>query len=153
MHLLYLDDAGTAKNPGEQYLILGGLAIYEAQVDWVTRQLDALAETIDPNTPNSVEFHASEIFSRRKAPWKGMSRDEARGTIKAVLKVLASAYDSARAFASAIHKNSFRGADPMELAFEQLCSRFDLYLSRLRQDGDRQRGLVILDESAHETTL
>jgi hypothetical protein len=41
----------------------------------------------------------------------------------------------------------------MELAFEQLCSRFDLYLSRLRQDGDRQRGLVILDESAHETTL
>ena len=41
----------------------------------------------------------------------------------------------------------------MELAFEDLCSRFDRYLGRLRGEGERQRGLVILDESAHETTL
>jgi hypothetical protein len=41
----------------------------------------------------------------------------------------------------------------MELAFEDICSRFDIYLRRLRGDGDRQRGLLILDESTHETTL
>lgn len=41
----------------------------------------------------------------------------------------------------------------MELAFEDLCSRFDLYLRRLRGEGDRQRGLLILDQSAQETTL
>ncbi len=41
----------------------------------------------------------------------------------------------------------------MEIAFEDLCSRFDMYLSRLRAGGDRQRGLLILDESSHETTL
>ena len=41
----------------------------------------------------------------------------------------------------------------MEIAFEDLCSRFDRYLHRLRASGDTQRGLLILDKSAYETTL
>jgi len=153
MHLLYLDDAGSAKNPAEEYLVLGGVAIFEAQAEWLTHELDRLAESIDATDPHGVEFHASEIYARRSPPWKKMSRDEARGTIKAVLRILEGAYDSARAFACAVHKKSYPGRDPMELAFEELCGRFDLYLARLRAQGDRQRGLLILDESAHETTL
>ena len=41
----------------------------------------------------------------------------------------------------------------MEIAFEDLCSRFDQYLQRLRNSGNSSvhRGLVILDKSAHET--
>ncbi len=100
-----------------------------------------------------VEFHASEIFARRRSPWRGMSREEAQGVIKGVLNVLRNSYDTARAFACAIHKPSYPNTDLMELAFEDLCSRFDLYLRQLRTQGDRQRGLVILDESAHETSL
>ena len=82
-----------------------------------------------------------------------MSKDDAIGIIKSVLMVLAKSYDTARAFACAVHKPSFGSVDHMGLAFEDLCSRFDRYLGRLRQTGDRQRGLLILDESAHETTL
>ncbi len=41
----------------------------------------------------------------------------------------------------------------MEIAFEDLLKRFDLYLGRLHDGGDTQRGLVILDKSTHETTL
>jgi hypothetical protein len=66
MHLLYLDDAGSAANRDEEYLVLGGVAVYEAQTIHIIRELDALAESIDPANPHSVEFHASEIFSRRK---------------------------------------------------------------------------------------
>jgi hypothetical protein len=153
MHLLYLDDAGSAPNKDEDYLVLGGISVFEAQADFFTRELTKLAQSIDPSDPESVEFHASEVFSRRITPWKRMSKDEARGVIRAVLQVLAKSYDSARAFACAIHKESFPLADPLEVAFEDLCSRFDLYLSRLRAEGDRQRGLLILDESSHETTL
>ncbi|NOX53086.1 MAG: DUF3800 domain-containing protein [Planctomycetes bacterium] len=153
MHLLYLDDAGSAANPNEEYLVLGGVSVFESQVHWITQQLDDLAAGIQPNDPHAVEFHASEIFSRRDIPWRGMSRDEAQGVIKAVLDVLSHSYQSARAFACAVHKRSFPGQDPMELAFEDLCSRFNLYLRRLHAQGDRQRGLIILDESTHETTL
>jgi len=153
MHLLYLDDAGSANNPNEEYLILGGVSIYESQAQWVTQELDKLAQSIQPADPYSLEFHASEIFARRMAPWRGMSHEEAQGVIKAVLDVLRRSYDSARAFACAVHKASYPDKDPMELAFEDLCSRFDIYLRRLRSEGDRQCGLLILDESAHETTL
>lgn len=153
MHLLYLDDSGSAGNLSEEYLVLGGVSVYEAQVDFITTELDKLAQTLGVANPQDVEFHASEIFSRRIAPWKGLSKAEAQGVIKAVLKVFAESYDTARAFACAVHKPSFPGRDPMALAFEDLCSRFDLYLMRLRNSGDRQRGILILDESAHETSL
>lgn len=154
MHLLYLDDAGSVPNPNETYYVLGGVSIYEAQADWFSRQLDDLAQTVDPADPARVEFHASEIFSRRTEPWKGMSRDDARGVIMAVLKIIADSYASARVFACAVQKASVpAGTDVVELAFEDLCSRFSLYLDRLRVQGDRQRGLVILDRTTRETSL
>jgi len=153
MHLLYLDDSGSTKNRDEDYLVLGGVSIFEAQNHYLTQQLDALAEAFAPGNPQSLEFHASDIFSGRKTPWKGMLLDERRGVLKSVLRVLAESYDTARAFACAVHKASFPAADPLEMAFEDLCSRFDRYLGRLQAEGSRQRGLLILDESVHETTL
>ena len=153
MHLLYLDDSGSSGNRDEDYLVLGGVSVFEAQCHWVTSKLDRLAEGIDPGNPHDVEFHASETFSRRRRPWNRMTRSDARGTIKSVLNVLADSYESARAFACVVHKASYPNRDPMEIAFEDLLQRFDLCLGRLRGGGDSQRGIVILDKSADETSL
>jgi hypothetical protein len=153
MHLLYLDDSGSSPNAAEEYLVLGGLSVYEAQAHWFTQEMERLAQGIDPSDPHNVEFHASEIFSRRIPPWSRLSRDEAQGIIKAVLRIVVRSYETARVFACAVHKPSYSGRDPMEVAFEDLCSRFDLFLTRMGASGDRQRGLIILDESTHETTL
>lgn len=153
MHLLYLDDAGSSPNVTEQYLVLGGVSVFESQANYFTSELDKLAETIDPKSPDNVEFHASEIFARRSPPWKSMSREEAQGVIKSVLQILADSYETAKAFACAIHKASYPNVDAIELSFEDLTSRFDKYLSRLRDAGDRQRGMMILDQSSYETPL
>ena len=152
MYLLYLDDAGSPGNPAEEYFVLGGVCVYEAQVEWFSRELDKLATPYDRN-PEDVEFHASTIFSRRADPWKGLGIDEARGVLKSVLRVAATSYDTTRLFACAIHKKSFPAADPVELAFEDLCQRFDLFLMRRRQQGDQQRGMIILDKTTRETSL
>jgi hypothetical protein len=154
MYILYLDDSGSAANSSEQYLVLGGLCVYEAQMEYFTRELDKLAMSIDAKDPHSVEFHASDIFGGRRTPWNTIkSRDDRRAVLKQVLEVVATAYGSARVFACAVQKRSFPNRDPMEIAFEDLCSRFDRFLGRLASDGDRQRGLIILDKSAHETSL
>lgn len=152
MYLLYLDGAGSPANPAEEYFVLGGICVYEAQVDWFSRELDKLATPYDKN-PEDVEFHASTIFSRRQPPWKTLSADDARGVLKSVLRVAASSYDTTRLFACAIHKKSFLSADPVALAFEDLAQRFDYFLSRRRQLGDQQRGLIILDKTSRETSL
>lgn len=153
MHLLYLDDSGSAENQNEDYLVLGGISLHENQVAYVTRELDKLAERIAPSNPDSVEFHASEIYSGRNHPWKNRKPEDKRETIKAVLKIAADAYATACAFACAIHKDSFPGEDPMALAFEDLCSRFDKYLTRRTNNNDPQRGIIIIDKSAQETSL
>lgn len=155
MFLLYLDDSGSTNNPKEQYLILGGICVFERQVHYLTQELDRIAARLCPSNPDSVEFHASEIFSGRTPPWDSIKSKEDRcGIIKEVLNVFANSFEPARAFACAVHKASFPGRDPMELAFEDLCSRFDLFLrNRHREMNDKQRGLLILDQSTHETTL
>jgi hypothetical protein len=151
MYLLYLDDAGSTQNPNEEYLVLGGLAIYEAQAHFFTQELDKLAESINPSDPSMVEFHASEIFARRVFPWDRMQREEAKGVIKAVLRIIQTSYNTTNIFACAIHKKSFPQLDSMQVAFEDLCSRFDLFLGRLRDTGERQRGLLILDNCSYES--
>src|ERR1017187_10462987 len=153
MHLLYLDDAGSAGNKNEEYLVLGGISVFEAQASFLTNELDKIASGFSATNPHDIEFHASEIFSRRVAPWDKLTKEEAKGVLKAVLGVLATSYYSAKAFACVVHKPSYPGRDPLQMAFEDICSRFDRYLSRLQAEGDRQRGMIILDESSHETTL
>jgi hypothetical protein len=153
MYLLYLDDSGSALNPNEQYLVLGGICVFEHQVHHFTQELDTIARRLNPNDPDSVEFHASDIFSGKISPWDKLGRAERIGVINEVLQVLAKSYQTARAFACAVHKASYPSRDPMEIAFEDLCSRFEIMLKRFRDDNDNQRGMIILDESTHETTL
>jgi len=153
MYLLYLDDSGSAGNISESYLVLGGICVFERQVHWLATRLDQLAQELAASNPDAIEFRASQIFNRKTAPWKEMMKDTARNAIRSVLRVLAESHESSRAFACAVHKPSFPNQDPMEVAFEELCSRFDLFLKRLYSAGDPQRGLIILDESSYETSL
>ena len=42
----------------------------------------------------------------------------------------------------------------MELAFEEVCNRFNLFLQRVyNRNGDNQKGLIVMDESKHELPL
>lgn len=158
MYLLYLDDSGSAGNLNEDYLVLGGITLFERQFHFVNRELDNLAAAINEESPDSIEFHASAIFSGRNYPWSSMDKARRRKVISDVLNVLKYSHDSARAFACAVHKPSFPNSDPMEIAFEDLIKRFDMFLKRIyatERDLERksQRGLIILDKSSYETSL
>jgi len=153
MYLLYLDDSGSAGNRNEEYLVLGGVSVFERQVFWFSKHLDDLAASICPENPQIVEFHASEIYRGKTPPWDSLKKDERQQVIRDVLGVLSNDPHGTTAFACAVHKASFPNADPMEIAFEELCNRFDLQLRRMHSEGDTQRGLIILDESSYETML
>lgn len=153
MYLLYLDDAGSSANASEDYFVLGGVCVYEAQVEWFSREIDKLAAPYNAAAPEDVEFHASVIFSRREDPWKHLTIDEAGGSLKSLLQVVAGSYKTTRLFACAIEKKSYPGRDPVEMAFEDLCQRLDKFLGRLKAEGDTQRGMIILDKTTRETSL
>src|SRR5579883_262438 len=43
MHLLYLDDSGSTKNPADRHVILAGVAVFERLPFWFSRELDQIA--------------------------------------------------------------------------------------------------------------
>jgi hypothetical protein len=155
MWLLYLDDSGSAQNANEDYLVLGGISVFERRVYFVGQELDSLASRFNEANPEAVEFHASEIFGGRTEPWKQLrNQADRKKVLLDVLAVLSQDRFGTCAFACAVHKPSFPNDDPMQLAFEQLCNRFDRLLKRKNLDNhEQQRGMIIFDESAHETAI
>jgi len=154
MHILYLDDSGSVNNPDENYFVLGGVCVPEKSLRWLSYQLEQLAASIDKTNPRSVEFHASEIFSGRRAPWNRFTnRPDRISILKSVLCVLDDAHSDIVTFACAVHKASFPGRDPVHLAYEDISSRFDIYLRRMSTERDQQRGLIVFDKSTYETSL
>jgi len=154
MYILYLDDSGSKDNVNEDYLVLAGLSIFERQIHWITEKLDRIASSIYPEDPSIVEFHASAIFGGRETPWKGIrDKSERVEIIKQVLDVLATSHESVAAFGCAVHKRSYPDENPVKIAFEELCNRFDLQLKRLYHKGENHRGIIVLDENSYQRSL
>ena len=153
MYLLYLDASGTVLTQKENHIIVAGIAIFERQIYYANQALDDLAAKINRHHPEEVEFHAADMFQARD-DWKRIGLNESRKLISEALSVIDKTHTSTRLFAAAIHKAAISPQDPIEYAFEQICNRFDRYLTRLyRADRNRQRGLIIFDESRYEGAL
>ncbi len=74
--------------------------------------------------------------------------------IQAALQTL-HGHASTRLFAVVIDKQAVSPRDPVEMAFEEMCNRFNLFLTRAndRRGNEDQRGLIVMDESKHEKPL
>jgi len=155
LYLLYLDDSGSIPNAKEDYFVLGGVCIPERSMSHLASKLDDYASQINPSDPSQIEFHASEIFSARKPPWnRYKNREERVQLIKNTLNCIKSLNSDTVFFACAVHKKSYQNCDPMEIAFEDLCSRFDLYLNRIYHETTvSHKGIIVFDKSAYEGSL
>ena len=151
MYLLYLDDSGSTKNEADRHVILAGFAVFEKGGHWLARELDKQASTLWPDNPDGLEFHGTDIHSGKKH-WRGLSKDVRETAYATALNHLKT-NRNVRLFAAAIHKNAVSPRDAMEVAFEQIVSRFDQMLARMYRSGDTQRGLIIADKSTYETSM
>lgn len=155
MYILYLDDSGSIPNPKEEYFVLGGVCVPERTISWLTGQLDDFAATIEGSDPSQIELHASEIFGGRNPPWNQYKKREDRiDIVKGALNTLKRAGADTVVFACAVHKPSYQQRDPMAIAFEDLCSRFDMYLNRIYHETKQShKGLIVFDKNAYESSL
>lgn len=155
MYLLYLDDSGSPKNNQEAYFVLGGCIVPEKSIYWINKHLDDLATQVNSDTPEDVEFHASEIAGGRKEPWSSFSEKGYRyNLIKDVLRVTLIDKSNIEVVACAVEKKYFPEQDPVKIAFEDLISRFQLFLQNKSSSNNKQEsGLIILDKSTYETSL
>ena len=160
MYVLYLDESGTH---GEaSYFVLAGLAVAERDIHFFTQDLDALQTEYFPEETEPIFFHAARLRVRQDAtvepPWDRLTPEQRSGLKDRVYEI----FRRRRAvlFACAVEKSfsAIQREDPYERAFEDLISRFDLYMSRINNEAraggrDEQRGLVVLAESSSERRL
>jgi Protein of unknown function (DUF3800) len=124
MHVLYVDDSGSASNPNERFFVL-------AEFDFVR-----IAET-----------NGRKEFCPIKRPEREKMIHAALGAINRT---------TLRLFAVAVDKQVVSPRDSVEVAFEEISNRFNLYLQRLNNGNPpehSQRGLIVMDETAHEGRL
>lgn len=152
MFLLYADDSGSAGDASQSFFVLGGVALFERQPHWIAQELEKIAARFNPADSQSVELHGSPMLKGRGF-WRNVPAQDRVQAICDSLKIFALSPTDNRAFGMAINKAAVAPRDPVEVAFEELCKRFDHYLMRMHKAGNTQRGLIVFDKSTRETTI
>lgn len=155
MWILYLDESGTHAEAA--YFVLAGLAVFEREIYWFAQEMDGLQQRYFPNQPEPVEFHASSLrLSGNQAaapPFDTLSAAQRRQLITDILNIIRS--HRGVLFGVAIEKAWCTNEQPYERAFEDLTSRFDLFLRRLNTTSgeSEQRGIIAVAESSYRRNL
>jgi len=155
VHLLYVDMSGNVGRADETHFVMAGVAVFERGVHHVIRELDRVVEKHFPDQDISeIELHGSPMWGGRNF-WRKVDREQRLKIISEALAVFRGASRSnLRACGMVVDKAAVSPDDPVEHAFEQICTRFDKYLTRrFNRQNQRQRGLIIVDKSRYEDTL
>lgn len=152
MHLLYLDESGSTREPGVQHIVLAGVSFFERSTHWAEQKLNDVVRGVTAGDIYEVELHGSPMHGGR-GMWRRIPADIRRETIKEALRVGVGDNRDARVFAAVIKRDTCGVRDPVELAFEELCRRYDIYLSDMHRRKDTQRGIIIFDKCNTETRI
>jgi hypothetical protein len=155
MHVLYVDDSGSPDNPNDKFFVLGGISVFERGIYHLIKAADDLVASFNLGPPpDDIELHGSHMYSGRGV-WRAIKDRPAREVMIAQALDLLKNQSSVSLFAVAVDRQVASPRDPVELAFEEICNRFNLFLNRVnnreRNRHDKtQRGLIVMDETRHE---
>lgn len=158
MYLLYVDESGDPGPNGSRFLILGAVALFEGKWLHIERDLRLLIDRYFPTSPKPTEIHLAEL-RKGKGIFRRLSPSDrsrliadfctiATGLLATEMTMFAIIADKPWWFANNPGKT---GDDLYAELFEDLSSRFDLYLRRRYAEGAPSKGIIIADE--HKQSL
>ncbi len=153
MHLLYVDMSGNVGRSDETHFIMAGVAVFETGIHHVIQELDQIiARHFPEREPSEVELHGSPMWGGRGF-WRHV-KDRRRIMEEALGVFTGPSRSNLRAFGMVVEKAVVSPDDPVEHAYEQICTRFDKFLGRMyTRRRQKQRGLIVVDKSRYEDTL
>ena len=160
MHILYLDESGTTSEAS--CFVLAGLAVFEQDIYFYSQEMDILQRQYFPEETEPIFFHATKLRVRDgdklDEPWSRLNREKRLELKDKIYEIIKNKHGVL--FGCVVEKRLAlaRNEDPYENAFEDLVSRFDLYLSRINRqlqldNKDEQRGLIVIAESNYQKTI
>jgi len=152
MYLLYLDESGDPNGwQSQKHFVLGGVAVHEGQVYRLTNELDGIQNRYFPGVSYRLAFHVTDI--RRG---KGHFQDFAPNYREQILSDLYDIIQNVRfpnlvAFATAIHLSAVSSSQQVRHStLEDVCQRFNTFLSRQYKTGYPTKGMLIIDRTREE---
>lgn len=146
MYLLYLDESGNEKDANDRYFVLAGIALFERQTYYLSEQVEAIQNRYFPNH-QPITFHLTEIRAK-KGLWRKTPELVRQAVIEELIDVIVNVPNPGRLlYAAAVEKNATLWSErAVEAATEQICKRFDNFLTRSHHEGNTQRGLLVFAE-------
>lgn len=158
MYLLYVDESGDPGVHGSPFLVLGAAALFEGKWLHLERDLRNLIDRYFPIPPKPTEIHLADLRKgknefRMLTPARRRSLlndfcNLALSLLPTELTMFTVIADKAHWFATNPGKT---GDDLYATMFEDLSSRFDLYLRRRYAENSPSKGIIIADE--HKESL
>jgi hypothetical protein len=152
MYLLYVDESGDPGQAGSRYLILGAAALFEGKWLPVERDLRQLIDKYFPAGAKPSEIHMSDLRKGKKefrflsvAQRRALINDFcqlAQNLLPTELVMFSVIADKPHWFAANLGKT---GDDLYAEMFEDLSSRFDLFLRRRYAENAPSKGIIIAD--------
>jgi hypothetical protein len=152
MYLLYVDESGDPGWHGSPFLVLGAAALFEGKWLPLERELRGLIDRYFPAPPKPTEIHLADL-RKGKGAFRTLTKARRQDLLKdfcdAALNLLPTELTMFTIIADKTHwfvANPGKTGDELyaEL-FEQLSSRFDLYLRRRYAESAPSKGIIIAD--------
>lgn len=152
MYLLYVDESGDPGPHGSPYLILGAVALFEGKWLPLERDLRLLIDRYFPASPKPTEIHLADLRKGKKQ-FRSLTVGQrnsllndfcalALNLLETEIVLFSVIADKAHWFANNLGKT---GDDLYVDMFEDLSSRFDLFLRRRHAEGASSKGIIIAD--------
>lgn len=158
MWVMYVDESGTPGDRESRYFVMAGVAVFERSMLGLSRALNTIQEKYIPDYTGLLEFHASELRSPRGGTfWRdNVAREVREQILEEIGYAVANPSYLAwvKLFGVAIEKHflDHDGESIYERALNELCRRFDIFLSRQHQRTRQPHlGMLIFDESQLQT--
>lgn len=100
----------------------------------------------------NVELHGNPML-KGKGFWRNFPEPDRIVAIEDALCIINPYPNDYKLFICVIDKFKASPRNAIELAFEQLSSRFDHFLMRLHNSNNTQRGIIIFDKTTYESTI
>jgi len=154
MHMLYVDESGgDDHSSADRHFVLGGISAFERTPYHLSADVEEIQKEFFPSVTDPIEFRASAIWNGNGEPWNSMARPERMKIMRAIYRLLARSSKGVVLFGIAMHKPDFPRVSPIQRTCEEMAGHFDAYLQALEIEQDKQRGLMIFDQSRHEKTV
>lgn len=152
MYLLYVDESGDPGPQGSRFLLLGAAALFEGKWRFVEQEIRSLINRYFPALPRPAEIHFAPLRKGRDE-YRALSREQrvnlrsdfcsiVRGLRPNELVLFTVVADKTWWFQQNPGKT---GDDLYAELFENLSSRFDLFLKRRHAKGQTNKGIIIAD--------